>query len=35
MIAGIIIFVVSLLFLMRSIFLFNGKGEWLIAGYYT
>ena len=35
MIAEIIILVVALLFLIISIFLFNGKGRWLIAGYNT
>lgn len=35
MIAEIIILVVALLFLIISIFLFNGKGKWLIAGYHT
>jgi len=35
MVAEIIISVVALLFLVLSIFLFNGKGKWLIAGYNT
>lgn len=35
MIAEMIILVVALLFLIMSIFLFNGKGKWLIAGYNT
>ena len=33
MLAEIIILVVALLFLIIGIFLFNGKGQWLIAGY--
>ncbi len=35
MIAEIIILAVALLFLIISIFLFNGRGKWLIAGYNT
>ncbi len=35
MIAEIIILFVALLFFIISIFLFNGKGKWLIAGYNT
>jgi cytochrome bd-type quinol oxidase subunit 2 len=31
----IFILIVALLFLVLSIFLFNGKGAWLIAGYNT
>lgn len=33
--AEIIMLVLALLFLMMAIFLFNGKGKWLIAGYNT
>lgn len=33
MVAEIIILIVAFLFLVLSIFLFNGKGKWLIAGY--
>lgn len=35
MVAKIIILAVALLFFIMSIFLFNGKGKWLIAGYNT
>lgn len=35
MIAEIIILIVALLFLIMSIFLFNAKGKWMIAGYNT
>ena len=35
MIAEIIILVFALIFLIISIFLFQGKGTWLIAGYHT
>lgn len=35
MIPEIIVLVLALLFLIISIFLFNGKGKWLIAGYNT
>jgi len=34
-IAEIIILIVAFLFMVLSIFLFNGKGKWLIAGYNT
>jgi formate hydrogenlyase subunit 3/multisubunit Na+/H+ antiporter MnhD subunit len=33
MIAEIILVIIALLFLIAAIFLFNGKGKWLIAGY--
>ncbi|MFA6800603.1 MAG: DUF3784 domain-containing protein [Acholeplasmataceae bacterium] len=35
MVVEIIILIVALLFLVLSVFLFNGKGKWLIAGYNT
>lgn len=35
MVTEIIILIIALLFLVLSIFLFNGKGKWLIAGYNT
>lgn len=35
MIPEIIILVVAFLFFIIGIFLFNGKGRWLIAGYNT
>lgn len=35
MIAEIIILAMAFLFLTVSIFLFNGKGSWLISGYNT
>ncbi len=31
----IILLVIALLFLVISLFLLNGKGSWLIAGYNT
>ena len=35
MIAEIIILIFALMFLIVSVFLFCGKGKWLIAGYNT
>lgn len=35
MVAEIIVLILALLFMVLSIFLFNGKGKWLIAGYNT
>lgn len=35
MIAEIIILVIAFLFLIPGIFLFHGKGSWLISGYNT
>ncbi|MCI5870243.1 MAG: DUF3784 domain-containing protein [Dorea sp.] len=35
MIAEIMILAMAVLFFVISIFLFNGKGKWLIAGYNT
>ena len=35
MVAEIIILIVALLLLILSVFLFKGKGAWLIAGYNT
>lgn len=35
MIAEIILVIMALLFFTIAIFLFNGKGKWLIAGYNT